>query len=44
MAYTFMVSLLIAKVLDITIGLRVEDKQEINGLDASLHKESGYRL
>jgi Amt family ammonium transporter len=42
--YTFVVSLLIAKVLDITIGLRVEDRQEITGLDSALHEESGYRL
>ncbi|MEE1129591.1 MAG: ammonium transporter [Methanobrevibacter sp.] len=42
--YAFLVSLLIAKVLDISIGLRVEDKEEITGLDAALHKESGYRF
>jgi Amt family ammonium transporter len=42
--YTFVVSLLIAKALDITIGLRVEDRQEITGLDSALHEESGYRL
>ncbi|WP_394355657.1 ammonium transporter [Methanobrevibacter sp.] len=43
-AYTFIVSLLIAKVLDITIGLRVEDREEISGLDSALHEESGYRI
>ncbi len=43
-AYTFIVSLLIAKVLDLTIGLRVEDREEISGLDSALHEESGYRL
>ena len=42
--YTFVVSLLIAKALDITIGLRVEDREEITGLDSALHEESGYRL
>ena len=42
--YTFAVSLILAKVLDITVGLRVEDKEEINGLDAALHQESGYRI
>ena len=42
--YTFAVSLLIAKLLDKTIGLRVTDKEEITGLDSALHKESGYRL
>ncbi len=43
-AYKFIVSLLIAKVLDITIGLRVEDREEISGLDSALHEESGYRI
>ncbi|MBE6499825.1 MAG: ammonium transporter [Methanobrevibacter thaueri] len=42
--YTFTVSLLIAKLLDITIGLRVNDKEEISGLDSALHEESGYRI
>ncbi len=44
MAYTFAVSLIIAKALDITIGLRVKDSEEITGLDSALHKESGYRI
>ena len=43
-AYTFIVSLLLAKLLDKTIGLRVDDSEEIIGLDSALHKESGYRL
>jgi Amt family ammonium transporter len=42
--YTFAVSLIIAKALDITIGLRVENNEEITGLDTALHEESGYRL
>lgn len=43
-AYTFIISLLIAKILDKTIGLRVNDKEEISGLDSALHEESGYRI
>ena len=43
-AYAFAVSLLIAKVLDKTIGLRVKDREEISGLDSALHEESGYRI
>ncbi len=43
-AYTFIVSFAIAKVLDKTMGLRVEDKAEIGGLDSYLHEESGYRI
>lgn len=42
--YSFVVSLLIAKILDILIGLRVEDREEITGLDSALHEESGYRI
>ena len=44
MIYTFTVSLIIAKVLDITVGLRVKDNEEITGLDSALHEESGYRI
>ena len=44
MIYTFGVSLIIAQALDMTMGLRVEDREEIAGLDTALHKESGYRL
>jgi Amt family ammonium transporter len=34
----------IAMVLKYTIGLRVEDKVEVEGLDTNLHEESGYRI
>ena len=44
MIYTFGVSLIIAKALDMTMGLRVEDREEIAGLDSALHEESGYRI
>ncbi len=44
MIYTFSASLIIAKALDMTMGLRVDDREEIAGLDTALHKESGYRL
>jgi Amt family ammonium transporter len=43
-AYAFVMTLIIGKVIDKTIGLRVEDKEEIQGLDINLHEESGYRL
>ena len=35
-------SLLILKICDVTIGLRVRKEQEIQGLDVSLHGEEGY--
>ncbi|AMK15361.1 ammonium transporter [Methanobrevibacter olleyae] len=43
-AYSFTVSFVIAKVLEKTVGLRVDDKEEIGGLDSYLHEESAYRL
>ena len=43
-AYAFVISIILAKILDKTIGIRVDEKAEIEGLDANLHKESGYRL
>ena len=42
--YAFVISIILAKILDKTIGIRVDEKEEIGGLDASLHNESGYRL
>ncbi len=43
-AYSFIMTLIIGKVIDMTIGLRVEKKHEVSGLDINLHEESGYRL
>ena len=44
MIYAFAVSFILGKILDKTIGLRVDEKTEFEGLDARLHEESGYRL
>ena len=38
--YGFVVSFVILKLLDLTIGLRVTEEQERQGLDVSLHGES----
>jgi len=43
-AYAFIVTLVIAFVLDKTIGLRVEKEDEIMGLDQTQHSESGYNM
>jgi Amt family ammonium transporter len=40
--YSFVVTLILLKILDWTMGLRVSDEHEINGLDLSQHGESGY--
>ena len=42
--YSFVVTLIIGKIIDIVMGLRVEDKEETEGLDISLHEETGYRI
>ena len=40
--YSFVMTLIILKVLDWTMGLRVSEEHEINGLDLSQHGEAGY--
>ena len=42
--YAFVIAWVLAKILDKTIGIRVNEKAEIEGLDTNLHEESGYRL
>ena len=39
---SFVVTWVLAKVLDMTIGLRVDDETEQTGLDQTLHAESAY--
>ena len=38
------VSLVLLKLIDATIGLRVTTEQETEGLDTVLHNETGYNL
>jgi len=40
--YSFVMTLTILKILDWTMGLRVSEENEINGLDLSQHGEAGY--
>ncbi len=40
--YSFIVSMIILKVIDITVGLRLPEKDEIQGLDVTQHGEEGY--
>jgi ammonium transporter, Amt family len=42
LAYSFVVSLIIAKAIDLAIGLRVSDENEDLGLDLSQHAEVAY--
>jgi Amt family ammonium transporter len=43
-AFSFVATWLIAKVVDATIGLRSDDRGESDGLDISIHEERGYVL
>ncbi len=42
--YSGIVTLIILKVIDWTIGLRVKNEEEVEGLDLSQHGEAGYNL
>lgn len=42
LAYSFVVTVIILKVLDAVMGLRVNDEEELEGLDISQHGEKAY--
>ncbi|MGI8758700.1 MAG: ammonium transporter [Acidimicrobiales bacterium] len=44
LAFSFVVSYVLAKVIDATMGIRVSEDQEIEGLDRSQHAETAYSL
>jgi Amt family ammonium transporter len=44
LGYSFVVTFVLLKVLDMTLGLRVEEDQEISGIDVSQHGERAYLL
>lgn len=44
LAFSFVATWLLAKLVDATVGLRVEEKDEIEGLDINLHEERAYVL
>ncbi|MGW0178689.1 ammonium transporter [Nocardia sp. NPDC003345] len=44
LAFTFVVTVVIAKVIDMTLGLRVPAESELEGLDVSVHGEMAYVL
>jgi Amt family ammonium transporter len=43
-SFTFIVSYLLARLVKAITGLRVDENQETEGLDISLHEERGYVL
>ena len=42
--YSGVVTFIILKILDVVMGLRVDEEQEVEGLDLALHDERGYIL
>jgi ammonium transporter, Amt family len=44
LAYSFAVTWVIAKVLDITVGLRIDEAAELRGIDIAAHSESAYLM
>ena len=42
MGYSFLVTLFILKVLDLTLGLRISQEEEALGLDIAQHGERAY--
>jgi Amt family ammonium transporter len=43
-AYSILVTFVILKVIDATVGLRVSNDEESEGLDTNLHGEEGYHM
>ncbi len=44
LAYSLVVSYALAKVIDVTMGLRISEEEELVGLDRSQHAETAYAL
>lgn len=44
MAYSVAVTFVLLKVLDVVMGIRVSDEEEVVGLDITQHEESAYTL
>jgi Amt family ammonium transporter len=42
--YSFVVSYVLLKLIDMTMGLRVSEQEEQIGLDLTQHRESGYTV
>lgn len=42
--YSLAITFIIMKLIDLTVGLRVDEKHEVMGLDLSQHSESGYDM
>ena len=43
-AYSFILSLILAKIVDLIMGFRISEAEEISGIDLVIHAERGYEL
>jgi Amt family ammonium transporter len=44
MTFSFVVAFILAKVIDLTMGFRVSEDDEVAGIDRAVHAESAYEL
>ncbi len=44
LGYSFILTLIIAKAIDLAMGFRISKDQEISGIDLAIHAERGYEL
>jgi Amt family ammonium transporter len=44
MVYSFVLAFIIGKILDVTIGLRISEDDEVTGIDLTTHAEAAYEL
>jgi Amt family ammonium transporter len=42
--YSFIVTWIVAKIIDKTMGFRIPDEEEVTGIDVTTHAETGYDL
>jgi Amt family ammonium transporter len=42
--FAFVMTFVIVKILDLSMGLKVSDEEEVRGLDITQHSETGYNL
>jgi ammonium transporter, Amt family len=44
LAYSFTVTLILGKIIDLVIGFRISQDEELSGIDLAAHAERGYEL
>ncbi len=44
LAYSFILTLIIAKLIDVTMGFRISQEAEITGIDLAVHAETAYEI